>query len=265
MASNFTVVLFTRQHFGDEQGSFDDVEPTVPFVGQAKDFRFDCPSVDAREPAFVTFQSRDVDHRRNVFRINGVDVFGGLPASPSRDSWNGNVLLVEPHHQLREVGNVLLVESRDENGGTTGDIDDFILDNVVLQYKTRAHAVSLTDFAPADTVDWTEALRNAIADLKARGGGGTLLVPQGRYRLSGKIAVSQVRGLVIRGEGAIATDFEWAGGSDCPMFEFNRTQGCYLEHVSITARRANPLLEGVRIQQEKGTPLIRTGQTCHRR
>ena len=87
MASNFTVVLFQRQHFGNGPGTFNDVEPNVPFAGQSKSFVFDCPNVQASEPAFLMFQSRDVDHPRNVFEVNGIGVFGGLPVSPARDSW----------------------------------------------------------------------------------------------------------------------------------------------------------------------------------
>jgi hypothetical protein len=36
MTSNFTVIVFQRQHFGNNPGSFDDVEPDVPFAGAAK-------------------------------------------------------------------------------------------------------------------------------------------------------------------------------------------------------------------------------------
>ena len=136
MASSFTVVLFQRQQFGDEPGTFNDVEPNVPFAGPSRSFVFDCPNVDAQQPAFLMFQSRDVDHPLNVFEVNGIGVFGGLPVSPARDAWNGNVLLVEPHHQLRATGNVLRVESRDARGTGSGNIDDFIIDNVVLVYKT---------------------------------------------------------------------------------------------------------------------------------
>ncbi len=96
MASNFTVILFQRQHFGNQQGTFNNIEPNVPFVGPSKDFSFNCPNVDPGETAFLMFQSRDVDHQRNVFQINGIAVFGGLPASPSRDTWNGNILLIDP-------------------------------------------------------------------------------------------------------------------------------------------------------------------------
>src|SRR6185295_15209461 len=136
MATNYTVVLFSRQHIGNDPEVFNDVEPNVVFVGPAKDFPFDCPGVNTAEAAFLMFQSRDVDHQRNVFRVNGVDVFGGLPASPARDAWNGNVVLIERHHQLKATGNVLRVEARRSDGGSDGDVDDFILDNVVITYKT---------------------------------------------------------------------------------------------------------------------------------
>jgi hypothetical protein len=142
MASNFTVILFQRQHFGNEPGIFNDVEPNVPFAGAAKSFVFDCPGVRPNEAAFLMFQSRDVDHPRNVFQVNGIDVFGGLPVSPARDSWNGNVLLIESRHQLKPAGNVLHVEARDGRGTSGGNVDDFIVDNVVLVYKTP-DAVSL--------------------------------------------------------------------------------------------------------------------------
>src|SRR5688500_19078507 len=80
MATDFTAVLSQRQHLGNERGNFNDVEPNVLFVGPTKDFTFNCPSVNPGETAFLMFQSRDVDHQRNIFRVNGVDIFGDLPA-----------------------------------------------------------------------------------------------------------------------------------------------------------------------------------------
>jgi hypothetical protein len=137
MATSYTVVLFSRQHFGNQAGVFDDIEPGVAFVGGAKAFSFDCIGINTAEAAFLMFQSRDVDHQQNILQVNGVDVFGGLPASPARDAWNGNVLLVERHHQLKATGNVLRIEARRSDGGSDGDVDDFILDNIVIVYKTR--------------------------------------------------------------------------------------------------------------------------------
>ena len=156
MATDFTVVLFQRQHFGNAPRTFDDVEPDVPFAGAAKSFAFDCPDVDPGATAFVMFQSRDVDHRRNIFQVNGVDVFGGLPVSPARNAWNANLLLIEPRHQLKATGNVLHVEARTSSGANAGDIDDFIIDNVVIVYR-RADVP-----LPATTADLASFLKNEV-------------------------------------------------------------------------------------------------------
>ncbi len=228
MASNFTVILFQRQHFGNEPGTFNDIEPNVPFVGSAKDFSFNCPNVDPGETAFLMFQSRDVNHQRNVFQVNGIGVYGGLPASPSRETWNGNILLIEPHHQLRETGNVLHVESRNASGGGVGNIDDFMIDNVVIEYKTRV--VSFTE-----RTDVTAQLNAMLAALVQDGGwGGRLLLPQGGpFYLSDTIRFPQLAGQELLGQGARATRFVWRGPSDRPAFDFNRCQDCGLGHFSL--------------------------------
>ena len=95
MATNFTVVISQRQHFGNQPDTFDDIEPGVPFAGSTKDFSFDCPGVNPNETALLMFRSRDVDHDRYSIQINGMDVLGGLPASPSNDAWDGNILRIE--------------------------------------------------------------------------------------------------------------------------------------------------------------------------
>jgi hypothetical protein len=169
MATNFTVILAQRQHFGNQPCTFDDVEPNVLFVGSAKDFSFDCPGVVPAETAFLMFQSRDVDHQRNVFQVNGIDVFGGLPASPARDAWNSNILLVERHHQLRATGNVLHVESRNPSGGASEDIDDFIIDNVVIMYKISDWTLPATAGDLAGFVQ--RELLPSITNVKGSGAG----------------------------------------------------------------------------------------------
>jgi hypothetical protein len=92
--------------------------------------------VNPDEAAVLMFQSRDVDHSRNIITINGSNVSGGIPVSPSKDAWNGNVMLINVGI-LRTSGNELHIEARNSSGGGGGDIDDFILDNVVVMYKTR--------------------------------------------------------------------------------------------------------------------------------
>jgi len=135
MVTNFTVVISQRQHFGNQPDTFDDIEPGVPFAGSTKDFSFDCPGVNPNETALLMFRSRDVDHDRNSIQINGMDVLGGLPASPSNDAWDGNILRIDSHYRLRAAGNVLHVESRKSNGTPGDDIDDFIIENTVMVYK----------------------------------------------------------------------------------------------------------------------------------
>ena len=143
---NYTVIAGVRQHFGNEP----DFLPGA-FVGQSKDFPFDCPSIARSEIAVLMFQSLHVSNSRNAFEINGQTIFGDLPTNADdRDAWAGQVLLVSPG-VLGPAGNVLHVESRTDSGGTSGDIDDFVIDNVVLFYKTVVSPRSLTE-APTSLV-----------------------------------------------------------------------------------------------------------------
>lgn len=128
---NYTVIARVRAHFGDQPDSL-----PGQFVGQRKDWNFDCPGIDPGQEAVLMFQSLSVHMTSNVFTINGRTVFGDLPTtSPDAGAWTGNVLLVTPG-TLEPSGNVLHVESRDESGGTSDGLDDFVIDNIVLFYKT---------------------------------------------------------------------------------------------------------------------------------
>jgi len=134
MASDFTVVIGTRQGFGNEPAYLTGMEPNVPFVGSTKTFAFSCPNVNPTETAILMFQSRDVNLTKNVLSVNGIDIPGGIPVSPSKDTWNGNVMLINAG--VLRSSNELLVGSRNAAGHVAGDLDDFILDNVVVMYKT---------------------------------------------------------------------------------------------------------------------------------
>ena len=59
-------------------------------------------------------------------------MFGGLPVGSG--DWKGHILLIEPRHQLRATGNILHIEQREIKSGLS---DEFIIDNVVIVYKTR--------------------------------------------------------------------------------------------------------------------------------
>jgi hypothetical protein len=74
----------------------------------------------------------------NLLKVNDFEVFGEIPASPSGDTWNGNIMLVEKDAKLKSTGNTLTIGSRNPSGQLGGEIDDFIIDNVVISYKTNS-------------------------------------------------------------------------------------------------------------------------------
>lgn len=159
MAADFTVIIAGgrrsdtrgRQQFGANPDRFREVlraEYAHSFAGSHRDFVFECPGIMEPSPeAVLMFESRDVDHNRNVIQINRGDERGEeerpwtispgtIPVSPNRDAWNGNVMVIAPG-ALEEDGNILHIESRNARGRGGGDIDDFLIDNVVVLYKTE--------------------------------------------------------------------------------------------------------------------------------
>ena len=150
MPCDFTIILPEIMHLGDEEGMFADA-PLFPdaFQGhESRPLRFGCPNNVREERAVLFFQTRDVDLATNAIQINGSDLFGGIPVSSTGDAespiWNGNVALVDAH-RLHVSGNVLHLGARNSSGGTSGNVDDFLIDNVVILYKTRRSAPEPTD------------------------------------------------------------------------------------------------------------------------
>jgi len=125
-----TVIIQVRQHFGNEPDSLPGA-----WVGTAKEYEFDVPRCDVRQPAYLLFQARAVSSELDVLTINGQPVPGGVPYTSGEEGWAAQVLLISPN-VLTPVRNILRVESRDAAGGTGGDIDDFIIDNAVVLYLT---------------------------------------------------------------------------------------------------------------------------------
>jgi hypothetical protein len=165
MASDFTVIQAVRQQFGDTTKGADgqeyaiQVEQDAPFVGLSKDFRFSCPSVDSTQMAvlqfeclaglagsfYVTAPNFSGPGHRNIMRINGVDIPGDITPGPIDEqivaqagvggtppAWRAQLLLV-PANVLNEE-NVLHIETVLL---PTGQFDNFIIDNVVVLFKTR--------------------------------------------------------------------------------------------------------------------------------
>jgi hypothetical protein len=151
MPTDFTVIIGTRQRFGDQQGDIGEVsvEQEAPFVGQSKDYPFSCPNVSG-ERAVITFQSLGVTGLRdfglghvNILRVNGTDVLPGITRGPATSNgiplWTTHQLLIDAN-VLREQ-NVLHIESVPIPRGPGSELDNFIVDNVVVFFKTRGSVV----------------------------------------------------------------------------------------------------------------------------
>jgi hypothetical protein len=144
---DFTVIIAVRQRFGDDTPELSEtpVEQEAPFVGQAKDFPFSCPNVAVRQLAVLQFQSLGVTALRdfglahvNILRINGVDIPGGITRGPAAGKiplWTTHSVLI-PENTLREQ-NTLHIESVPVPLAHESTLDNFIIDNVVVLFKTR--------------------------------------------------------------------------------------------------------------------------------
>jgi hypothetical protein len=157
MALDFTVVIRVRQRFGDDQSNNPGLETEAPFVGIQKDFAFVCPKVDSSQDAILLFQSQGVDVQQPLL-INGQQIYGGIPGStdiitipflkptpPGVDvkfvalaKWSGNIMIIEPG--VLRVNNVLSIQAGKDG---TGKIDNFIIDNVVVVFKTTGQVTNL--------------------------------------------------------------------------------------------------------------------------
>lgn len=149
---DFTVILEKAQRFGDEATD----RPTdadrehfgkeeAEFVGVAKDFPFACPGVAPGETAVLQFQSLGVSVE-GVLQVNGVDIAGGLARDSqltvhegTRAVWNTHIVLI-PAGTLAEE-NVLHIAGEKLKSlsvfSPPKNIDDFIIDNAVVFYKTK--------------------------------------------------------------------------------------------------------------------------------
>ena len=143
MAIDYTVIMSVRQRFGDNKKELETlIETEAPFVGRSKDFPFACPNVDRSKSAILQFESLGVTFR-GIIQINGNNIFGGLTVGPN--SLNAPVggaglIPVWKTHTLIVHENVLLDQNRlhiEAVAATDGNVDDFIIDNVVLFFKIR--------------------------------------------------------------------------------------------------------------------------------
>ena len=159
MALDFTIITDVRQRFGDyargetESPPAGGMEADTP-IGLDKSFAFRCPSVDRKQFAILLFQTLGVAVRQGL-EVNGQTIFGGIapsldlaarllgPAAESAEDgtaaplgrWNGHVMLIHPG--VLQENNILRIRAAD---ATAAKIDDFLVDNVVVVFKTAQQA-----------------------------------------------------------------------------------------------------------------------------
>jgi hypothetical protein len=159
MSLDFTIVTNVRQRFGDSARGGKEaprelesgVEADTP-IGLERSFAFRCPAVDRRQFALLLFQTLGVAVRQGL-EINGQTVFGGIArsvdlaarllgsaAESAEDRtalarWNGHVMLIHPG--VLQESNILRIRAAD---ATAANIDDFLVDNVVVVFKTSQQA-----------------------------------------------------------------------------------------------------------------------------
>lgn len=142
MAIDFTTIIEVRQWFGDDHADWntfpiDLIEEDAPFVGLSRSYSFRCPGIDRSEAAVLQFESIGVSIARNVLRINGIDVPGGISPGPDYVQISPSIPLWKTHSLIVPVGlvreeNILEIASA---ANSLGNFDDFVIDNMVIFYK----------------------------------------------------------------------------------------------------------------------------------
>jgi hypothetical protein len=137
MASDFTVIIHQPVHLGNESGLFG---PGIQWAGPLFETGFPCPNVNSSQRAVLMFQTRSVQTARSTIKINNSTLADGIPVSSTGTSespiWNGNVAIVEAN-VLQESNNRLQVQALNPAGTGGGNLEDFLLDTMVIFFKTR--------------------------------------------------------------------------------------------------------------------------------
>ncbi|MEO0972166.1 MAG: hypothetical protein AAFX85_03660 [Pseudomonadota bacterium] len=132
MSSSFTVITTASHHFGDHEGMFEKEDPTATFVGASHSTQFDVAGIDEGQQSLLMFRSFNVNFRTNVLSINGQVVERAISRSVERE-WKTQ-LVVLPAGVVKAGANTVTIESRTRTGETEGNLDDFIVTDLVLQY-----------------------------------------------------------------------------------------------------------------------------------
>jgi hypothetical protein len=128
---SYAYIITSPQYFGDDPN---ESGVSVVHRGQDHEYSFDLPGVDRTKVAVLMLKTFDLDYNLNSFTINGRSLLVRRHISGS-EFFADHIEV--PGFFLKETGNELKISSRNSSGGVTGELDDFIVDDVVLVYKTR--------------------------------------------------------------------------------------------------------------------------------
>ena len=106
------------------------------FFGPDHSLRFDAPNVDLSQGAVLTFEVADLRTQRHI-ELNGTL----LPDEPDirnagYDTWD-TIFIVIARGVLRPTGNELRIVSLNQEGGTTGEVDDILFRNIAVLYRAQ--------------------------------------------------------------------------------------------------------------------------------
>src|SRR5262249_19843890 len=129
-SANYVYIVAGNQHFGDDPAAFGG---NGVFRGDDFDYTFNAPGVDPSKRAVLMLWNLNVDNHCNVVTINGTSISGALVAQVSNE-WATRIGEV-PAGVLKATGNVLHIGARNTSCTVGGNLDDFMIDNVVLLYQ----------------------------------------------------------------------------------------------------------------------------------
>jgi hypothetical protein len=132
--ANLISINSSIKHFGDEPNS---LGGQGTFVGDDFDYTFNAPGVNPNKAALLTLRAFGVSVDGNVVQINGHTITRALISHEvSGNEWFSEHVRV-PAGVLKETGNVLRISARNASGGQGGNLDDFLVDDLMLIYELK--------------------------------------------------------------------------------------------------------------------------------
>jgi hypothetical protein len=110
------------------------------------------------------------------------------------------------------------------------------------------------------------ALQDLIDAQISDGRGGAVSLPKRVFDVDETLRIENVRGFKFAGQAPLATELQWQGRDDCPMFILDRCQDILLEDFSVTVGAGKGMAAAAWIQNtpvENAKELSRPPNTSH--